>query len=71
MDPTASKSSAVPETPLSLTEAQPKLLLLVYIHGFKGTDQTFQQFPQRLEHILSGMLPHVTIESIVFPSYEV
>ena len=48
-----------------------ELLLLVYIHGFKGTDESFGEFPERLEHMLSETIPDVTVESRVFPAYEV
>jgi hypothetical protein len=44
---------------------------LIYIHGFKGTDETFAKFPERLEHVLSETLPHVKVESLIFPAYEV
>lgn len=47
------------------------LLLLIFIHGFKGTDSSFAEFPQRLEHILTETLPDLKAESIVFPAYEV
>ena len=65
MIPTTSKSTT--------TEIHTKaeLLLLVYIHGFKGTEETFREFPERLEHILSETVPDVTVESRVFPAYEV
>ncbi|THH29141.1 hypothetical protein EUX98_g5046 [Antrodiella citrinella] len=46
------------------------LLLVVFIHGFKGTDTTFSKFPERLRHVLSETIPNVVVESIVFPSYE-
>ncbi|PBK72773.1 hypothetical protein ARMSODRAFT_953174 [Armillaria solidipes] len=46
------------------------LLLLVLIHGFKGDDETFLQFPQRMQHVLSDTIPDCTVESIVFPVYE-
>ncbi|PPQ64618.1 hypothetical protein CVT24_008355 [Panaeolus cyanescens] len=45
-------------------------VVLTYIHGFKGDDQTFGDFPQRLEHVLCESLPHVKAESVVFPVYE-
>jgi hypothetical protein len=48
-----------------------ELLLLVFVHGFKGTDNTFSDFPQRLEHNLTQTIPDVKVESIVFPAYEV
>ncbi|RPD67340.1 hypothetical protein L226DRAFT_477730 [Lentinus tigrinus ALCF2SS1-7] len=46
------------------------LVLLIFIHGFKGDDSTFGEFPQRLAHILSESLPNTTVESVVFPAYE-
>ncbi|KAG7449035.1 uncharacterized protein BT62DRAFT_888030 [Guyanagaster necrorhizus] len=51
-------------------QAVSDLLLLVFIHGFKGDDETFLQFPQRIQHVLSGTIPDCTVESIVFPAYE-
>jgi uncharacterized alpha/beta hydrolase family protein len=48
-----------------------ELLLLVYIHGFKGTGESFEEFPERLEHMLSETIPDVIVESRVFPAYEV
>lgn len=47
------------------------LLILVFIHGFKGDDETFLEFPQRMQHILTDTVPHCKVESIVFPVYEV
>ncbi|KZT72503.1 hypothetical protein DAEQUDRAFT_663996 [Daedalea quercina L-15889] len=47
------------------------LLLVIYIHGFKGTDSTFAQFPQRLQHILSETIEKTIVECVVFPAYEV
>lgn len=64
--PNESKSTT---TEIIYTKAE--LLLLVYIHGFKGTDESFQEFPERLEHMLSETIPDVTVESRVFPAYEV
>ncbi|KAI0952251.1 hypothetical protein AcW1_004408 [Taiwanofungus camphoratus] len=46
------------------------LLLVVFIHGFKGTDTTFAGFPERLQHILSETISNVRVESVVFPAYE-
>ncbi|CDO71370.1 hypothetical protein BN946_scf184908.g128 [Trametes cinnabarina] len=46
------------------------LILIVFIHGFKGTDSTFGEFPQRLQHIVSESIGNVTVESIVLPAYE-
>ncbi|KZV75091.1 hypothetical protein PENSPDRAFT_647370 [Peniophora sp. CONT] len=47
-----------------------EVLLIVYVHGFKGTDTTFGSFPSRLTHVLSETIENVRVESIVFPAYE-
>lgn len=47
------------------------ILLVIFIHGFKGTDETFGEFPKRLQHILSETIDNVQVESILFPAYEV
>lgn len=47
------------------------LLLVVFVHGFKGTDETFGAFPTRLQHILTETVARVSVECIVFPAYEV
>ena len=68
-------TSMIPTTSKSTTteiHTKAEILLLVYIHGFKGTEETFNEFPERLEHMLSETIPdHVTVESRVFPAYEV
>ncbi|KAG6336531.1 hypothetical protein ID866_2553 [Astraeus odoratus] len=46
------------------------ILLVIFIHGFKGTDSTFGSFPSRLEHILTETTSNVIVECIVFPAYE-
>ncbi|PVF99986.1 hypothetical protein CPB86DRAFT_255879 [Serendipita vermifera] len=46
------------------------LLLCIFVHGFKGDDSTFGDFPPRLTHILQETIENVTVESIVFPAYE-
>ncbi|KAI0307238.1 hypothetical protein B0F90DRAFT_1814020 [Multifurca ochricompacta] len=48
----------------------PDLLLIIFIHGFKGDDSTFKDFPSRLQHILSETVQGTITESIVFPAYE-
>ncbi|KAG5716702.1 hypothetical protein E4T56_gene16259 [Termitomyces sp. T112] len=47
-----------------------ELLLIVFVHGFKGDDRTFGDFPDRLQHILAESTSNLTVESIVFPAYE-
>ncbi|ESK94423.1 catalytic protein [Moniliophthora roreri MCA 2997] len=46
------------------------LLLVVFIHGFKGDDNTFGQFPIRLQHILQETVSDCTVEAVIFPAYE-
>lgn len=55
----------------ALTKVDPELVLLIFIHGFKGGDETFGEFPQRLAHNLRQTIPNTTVEPIVFPAYEV
>ncbi|TFK55533.1 hypothetical protein OE88DRAFT_1709979 [Heliocybe sulcata] len=45
-------------------------LLVIFIHGFKGTDGTFGTFPERLQHVLASTTEDIDVECIVFPQYE-
>ncbi|WPG99251.1 Hypothetical protein R9X50_00206200 [Acrodontium crateriforme] len=47
-----------------------KTLLLVFIHGFKGTDDTFENFPKDLRALLAHSLPKIDILSVQYPRYE-
>ncbi|KAJ5091642.1 hypothetical protein NUU61_006512 [Penicillium alfredii] len=47
-----------------------KTLLLVFIHGFKGDDDTFATFPEHLRVLVSKALPAVTVVTTVYPKYE-
>ncbi|KAK7995066.1 hypothetical protein PG990_013839 [Apiospora arundinis] len=47
-----------------------RTLLLCFIHGFKGDDDTFQNFPLDLKKEVSKKLPEHNVESVVFPKYE-
>ena len=47
-----------------------KTLLLVFIHGFKGTDHTFHSFPRDLQTSLAAQLPGLDIVILLFPQYE-
>jgi len=44
--------------------------LIIFIHGFKGTNSTFREFPSRLENLLTEAVPGLKVECIVFPAYE-
>ncbi|KAF2643939.1 hypothetical protein P280DRAFT_355625, partial [Massarina eburnea CBS 473.64] len=47
-----------------------KTILLCFIHGFKGGDHTFGNFPSHLKAILQHALPRVSIQAITYPRYE-
>ncbi|RHZ55336.1 esterase/lipase family protein [Aspergillus thermomutatus] len=47
-----------------------KTLLLVFIHGFKGDDDTFANFPDRLRAAVARSLPAVKVATVVYPKYE-
>ena len=47
-----------------------KTLLLVFIHGFKGSDHTFENFPTDLRALLAHTLPKIDIVTLQYPQYE-
>lgn len=47
-----------------------KTLLLVFLHGFKGGDHTFHNFPSDLRALLAHTLPKIDVVSVVYPQYE-
>lgn len=57
--------------PLTVVNIPSDLLLVIFIHGFKGDNDTFAKFPERLQHILTETVPNCKTECIVFPAYEV
>ncbi|KAI9867846.1 MAG: hypothetical protein M1813_007668 [Trichoglossum hirsutum] len=48
-----------------------KTLLLCFIHGFKGDDNTFGGFPEYLRVKLSSALPKINVTTTVYPSIEI
>ncbi|KAI6335873.1 hypothetical protein MCOR30_003658 [Pyricularia oryzae] len=49
----------------------PRTLLLCFIHGFKGNDNTFQKFPEDLKAAVSKSLPEGDdVQAVVYPKYE-
>ncbi|KAK1992801.1 hypothetical protein LX36DRAFT_684696 [Colletotrichum falcatum] len=48
----------------------PRTLLLCFVHGFKGNDNTFHDFPDDLRRSVTKQLPDCRVESIVYPQYE-
>uniref|UniRef100_V5EVD3 DUF676 domain-containing protein n=2 Tax=Kalmanozyma brasiliensis (strain GHG001) TaxID=1365824 RepID=V5EVD3_KALBG len=52
-------------------EGRDQLLLLVFIHGFKGSsDTTFEDFPSRLTYNLQETYPGLHVQSLVYPTYD-
>jgi hypothetical protein len=47
-----------------------KTLLLCFIHGFKGGDSTFGNFPSHLKALVQHALPNVAVEAIAYPQFE-
>ncbi|KAJ1958931.1 hypothetical protein IWQ62_004817 [Dispira parvispora] len=54
---------------MSSQNASPDTLLLVFIHGFRGNDFTFKDFPERLRTVLTNSIQALDVESIVYPQY--
>ncbi|KAI3324457.1 hypothetical protein HD806DRAFT_534759 [Xylariaceae sp. AK1471] len=48
----------------------PRTLLLCFLHGFKGDDDTFRTFPDDLKTQVAKQLPNDNVESVVYPKYE-
>ncbi|RKP25672.1 hypothetical protein SYNPS1DRAFT_22411 [Syncephalis pseudoplumigaleata] len=46
-----------------------KQLLLVFVHGFRGDDTTFEGFPERLQQVLTNSLAGIDVETVVYPQY--
>ncbi|KAK0704374.1 hypothetical protein B0H67DRAFT_613078 [Lasiosphaeris hirsuta] len=47
-----------------------RVLLLCFIHGWKGDDDTFRDFPKHLEDTVTNNLPEDEVTSVVYPKYE-
>jgi pimeloyl-ACP methyl ester carboxylesterase len=47
-----------------------KTLLLVFVHGFKGGDDTFGSFPERLRTLVSHGLPKIEVQVVTYPKFE-
>ncbi|KAI8082184.1 hypothetical protein BDF21DRAFT_337922 [Thamnidium elegans] len=44
-------------------------LLLVFVHGFRGSDSSFKDFPNRLQTILTNSVK-ADVNAVVYPSYK-
>ncbi|KAI1908071.1 hypothetical protein LOZ61_005746 [Ophidiomyces ophidiicola] len=47
-----------------------KTLLLVFIHGFQGGNDTFGNFPAHLRAITSTALPNIDVVTVTYPKFE-
>ncbi|KAK4239560.1 hypothetical protein C8A03DRAFT_14059 [Achaetomium macrosporum] len=47
-----------------------RILLLCFIHGFRGSDFTFGDFPEHLKETIANNLPDHEVTSVVYPKYE-
>lgn len=45
-------------------------LLLCFIHGFKGDDGTFVNFPNHLRTVVQNSRPHLNVTTAIYPQYE-
>ena len=43
----------------------PNLVLVIYLHGFKGDESTFLKSPERMNPIVAETLPDCVVESVV------
>jgi pimeloyl-ACP methyl ester carboxylesterase len=49
----------------------PALAVLVFVHGFKGDDKTFGDYPSRLQHSIASTLgPGSDVHAWVYPSFD-
>lgn len=47
-----------------------RTLLLCFIHGFKGDDNTFGGFPEHLRALVSHALPQINVKAVTYPQFE-
>ncbi|CAF9904520.1 MAG: hypothetical protein ALECFALPRED_008593 [Alectoria fallacina] len=47
-----------------------KTLLLCFIHGFKGGDDTFGEFPEHLRALISHALPSISVKAVTYPKFD-
>lgn len=46
------------------------VLLLVWVHGFRGGDDTFASFPSRIVDTLASLRPNLAVKALVYPAYD-
>ncbi|KAH8704049.1 hypothetical protein BGW36DRAFT_414356 [Talaromyces proteolyticus] len=47
-----------------------KTLLLVFIHGFRGGEDTFLKFPDQLTALVRHALPSIAVQSVTYPRFD-
>ncbi|KAH8801369.1 hypothetical protein F5884DRAFT_862069 [Xylogone sp. PMI_703] len=47
-----------------------KTILLCFVHGFKGDEETFFHFPENLRSLVAEQEPELDVRTIVYPKYE-
>ncbi|KAL8664607.1 MAG: hypothetical protein Q9202_002877 [Teloschistes flavicans] len=47
-----------------------RTLLLCFIHGFKGDDNTFGGFPEHLRALVSHALPRIAVKAVTYPKFD-
>ncbi|KAL7790823.1 hypothetical protein V8C37DRAFT_383323 [Trichoderma ceciliae] len=68
-DPRTSPSQSL--APSRSDSGARRTLLLVYIHGFYGNDQSFQSFPAHIHNFLHEALPEThVVHSKIYPRYK-
>ncbi|RYO85750.1 hypothetical protein DL764_009111 [Monosporascus ibericus] len=70
-DPRISSAHSLVPSPSEYRNSGKRRLLLVYIHGYQGTDTSFQSFPAHVHHFLKRALAdtHV-VHSKIYPRYK-
>lgn len=64
-------STDTPSTSTAPWARTPPLCVLVFVHGFKGDDKTFMDYPQRLQHSLTQAFSgRSEVHAWVYPAFE-
>lgn len=70
-DPRSSSTQSLVPSQSEYRNNGKRRLLLVYIHGYKGTDTSFQSFPAHVHHYLKRALAEThVVHSKIYPRYK-
>lgn len=47
-----------------------KTVFISFIHGFKGDEETFFQFPEKLRNLVAESVPDLNVHTAVYPKYD-